>query len=56
MAIAGRFEPVKEVCQLHDTPAKAKKKPVTSIPASWKLTPQQQAFIDAFSEDDFKKQ
>lgn len=60
MAIAGRLEPVKQVCQLHDTPqkakAKAKTKTVTSIPACWKLTPQQQAFIDAFAEDDIKKQ
>ncbi|AUP76611.1 hypothetical protein CWS02_12610 [Enterobacter sp. EA-1] len=30
---------------------KRKKKPVTTIPASWKLSPQQQAFIDAFAED-----
>ncbi|WP_312686707.1 hypothetical protein [Kosakonia sp.] len=56
MAIAGRFEPVKPVCQLRDTPPQAKKQPVTTIPASWKLTPQQQAFIDAFTEDDVKKQ
>ncbi|WP_090120565.1 hypothetical protein [Kosakonia arachidis] len=56
MAIAGRLEPVKQVCQLRDTPQKAKTKTVTSIPACWKLTPQQQAFIDAFAEDDIKKQ
>ncbi|WP_342325289.1 hypothetical protein AAEY27_10755 [Kosakonia sp. BYX6] len=56
MAIAGRYEPVKQVCQLRDTPPKAKNKPVTSIPASWKLTPQQKAFIDTFAEDNIKKQ
>ncbi|AMO49696.1 Hypothetical protein AKI40_3316 [Enterobacter sp. FY-07] len=47
---------MKHVCQLHDTPTKAKKKPVTAIPASWKLSPQQQAFIDAFAEDTTRKQ
>lgn len=56
MAIAGRCEPVKRVCQLRDTPLKAKNKAVTVLPASWKLTPQQKAFIDAFAEDDIKKQ
>ncbi len=56
MAIAGRYEPVKRVCQLHDTPPKVKSKTVTALPASWKLTPQQKAFIDAFAEDDIKKQ
>ncbi len=55
MAIAGRCEPVKRVCQLRDTPPKAKNKAVTVLPASWKLTPQQKAFIDAFAEDDIKK-
>ncbi|MGP3591770.1 hypothetical protein [Vagococcus sp. WN89Y] len=56
MATAGRFEPAKSVCQPHDTHLKAKKRAQTVIPASWNLTPQQRAFIDAFAEDGVKKQ
>jgi len=56
MATAGRFEPAKRVCQFHDTHLKAKKREHNVIPASWNLTPQQRAFIDAFAEDDIKKQ
>ena len=46
----------KEMCQLRDNAHKARKAPATSVPASWKLTPQQQAFIDVFAEDEPKKQ
>lgn len=43
------------VCQSGDK-LQAKKKVTTSVPASWKLTQQQQAFIDAFAEQPEKKE
>ena len=56
MAVTVRTETVKQMCQRHDTVHKGRKAPATVVPASWKLTPQQQAFIDVFAEDEPKKQ
>ncbi|RAL75620.1 hypothetical protein CSC35_4179 [Enterobacter hormaechei] len=56
MVMTVRTEARKEMCQLRDNVHKARKAPATSVPASWKLTPQQQAFIDVFAEDEPKKQ
>ncbi|WP_369701583.1 hypothetical protein [Enterobacter hormaechei] len=56
MVMTVRTEARKEMCQLCDNAHKARKAPATSVPASWKLTPQQQAFIDVFAEDEPKKQ
>ncbi|PNC13027.1 hypothetical protein CK477_07670 [Enterobacter cloacae] len=56
MVMTVRAEVRKEICQLRDNAQKARKVPATSVPASWKLTPQQRAFIDVFAEDEPKKQ
>jgi hypothetical protein len=56
MAVIGRSEPVKQLCQRHDKPQNAKPQTETTVPASWKLTPQQKDFIDSFAEDDASKQ
>ncbi|ELJ5855945.1 hypothetical protein RS425_004367 [Enterobacter kobei] len=56
MAVTVRTETVKQMCQRHDTVHKGRKTRATVVPASWKLTPQQQAFIDVFAEDEPKKQ
>ncbi|MBW4193693.1 hypothetical protein JW309_15505 [Enterobacter bugandensis] len=56
MAVMVRTETAKRMCQHHDTVHKGRKAPATAVPASWKLTPQQQAFIDVFAEDEPKKQ
>ena len=44
MAVTVRTASVKQMCQRHDTVHKGRK------------TPQQQAFIDVFAEDEPKKQ
>jgi len=46
----------KPLCQLHDKPERAKNETVVCIPPSWALTPNQQAFIASFAEDEHKKQ
>ncbi|EOG5238062.1 hypothetical protein ACLEKL_003312, partial [Enterobacter hormaechei] len=56
MVMTVRTDARKEMCQLRDNAHKARKAPATSVPASWQLTPQQQAFIDVFAEDEPKKQ
>jgi len=56
MAVTGGSEPVKQLCQPHDKPHNAQTQTETSVPASWKLTPQQQDFIDSFAEDDASQQ
>jgi len=56
MTVQGRSEAVKPMCQQQDTRRKARKAVTVHIPASWTLSPQQQAFIDSFAEDDTKKQ
>ncbi|WGC22971.1 hypothetical protein [Enterobacter ludwigii] len=56
MAVTVRTEAVKQMCQHRDSGHKGRKAPATVVPASWKLTPQQQAFIDVFAEDEPKKQ
>ncbi|MBF9770100.1 hypothetical protein [Enterobacter asburiae] len=56
MAVTVRTETVKQMCQHRDNGPRGRKAPATVVPASWKLTPQQQAFIDVFAEDEPKKQ
>jgi len=56
MAVQGRSEAVKPVCQQRDTRRKVRNDATGNVPASWKLSPQQQAFIDLFAEDEAKKQ
>lgn len=54
MAVTVRSETLKPMCQHRDNGHKARKAPATTVPASWKLTAQQQAFIDVFAEDEPK--
>jgi hypothetical protein len=56
MAVQERFESSKPMCQQRDTARKVQKHADANVPASWKLSPQQKAFIDAFAEDEPKKQ
>ncbi|WP_197090526.1 MULTISPECIES: hypothetical protein [Leclercia] len=56
MTVQGRSEAVKPMCQQRDTRRKVRKEVTSQVPASWTLSPQQQAFIDSFAEDDAKKQ
>jgi hypothetical protein len=56
MAVTGRAEPVKQLCQRHDKPRNVKPQNEKAVPASWTLTPQQKEFIDSFAEDDASKQ
>jgi len=56
MATQMRIEPVKKMCQPGDNSSSAIKEPTTTVPDSWKLSAQQQAFIDTFAEDEPKKQ
>lgn len=43
-------------CQPGDNEQETQSECAKTIPESWKLTQQQQAFIDLFSEDDQPKQ
>jgi hypothetical protein len=54
MVVSGQRVSVKPTCQSNDKPQTHKKGAVT-VPASWKLTTQQQSFIDSFAVDDNKK-
>ncbi|WP_458043197.1 hypothetical protein [Phytobacter sp. AG2a] len=56
MAVTAQTGSVKPLCQRHDKPQNAKPQSESPVPASWKLTPQQKAFIDSFAEDDASKQ
>ncbi|MEB6377964.1 hypothetical protein MXM41_03250 [Leclercia adecarboxylata] len=56
MTVQGRSEAVKPVCQQRDTRRKVRHEAANNAPASWKLSAQQQAFIDLFAEDEAKKQ
>ncbi|QLR43426.1 hypothetical protein HV346_12365 [Enterobacter sp. RHBSTW-00994] len=56
MAVQVRSETVKQVSQHNEHNHDVREKSVASVPASWKLTPQQQAFIDVFADDEPKKQ
>jgi hypothetical protein len=55
MAAHGQAVQAKKVCQKKDRPIQEHTAGKTT-PASWKLTDQQQAFIEMFSADDHKKQ
>jgi len=55
MTVSAQGLPVKPTCPSHDKLKANKKGAVTSVPASWKLTAQQQAFIDSFADSDDKK-
>ena len=52
MAVTVRTASVKQMCQHRDNGHRGRKAPATVVPA----TPQQQAFIDVFAEDEPKKQ
>ena len=56
MAVTVRAETVKQMRQHRDNGRKTRKTPANTVPESWTLTPQQQAFIDVFAEDEPKKQ
>ncbi|MCT4704057.1 hypothetical protein MUA02_19580 [Enterobacteriaceae bacterium H20N1] len=56
MAILGQVGQRKAVFQKDDKPLQEMKAGKTQLPDSWKLTKQQQEFIDMFSADDHKKQ
>jgi hypothetical protein len=56
MAALLQVERVKKLCRPCDDNRKVSKVLATSVPTSWKLTAQQQAFIDMFAEDEPKKQ
>lgn len=56
MTVTARTETGKPMCQPRDNGLKGSKEPTTTVPASWKLTEQQKAFIDVFAEDEPKKQ
>jgi hypothetical protein len=55
MVVSGQNVSVKPTCQSNDKPKRARKGKV-AVPDSWKLTPQQQNFIDSFSADNDKKE
>lgn len=54
MVISDQKNSVTPGCQRTDKPAR-KNKEKEMIPPTWKLTPEQRAFIDAVVEDDNKK-
>ncbi|HEX4502364.1 MAG TPA: hypothetical protein VH187_14595 [Scandinavium sp.] len=54
MVVSGQHVSVKPTCQSNDKPQTHTKGQVT-VPASWKLTPQQQSFIDSFAVAEDKK-
>ncbi|WP_437891116.1 hypothetical protein [Phytobacter sp. V91] len=56
MAASAGTEHAKKICQRHDNPQHAKPQAETTVPPSWKLTPQQQEFIDSFAKDDASEQ
>lgn len=56
MTIQVPFTSVKKMCHSSDTCRKVRKAPSTQPPSTWKLSPQQQAFIDLFADDEPKKQ
>ncbi|ANG94944.1 hypothetical protein LZP96_10795 [Enterobacteriaceae bacterium 155047] len=56
MAALLQVERVKKLCRPCDDNRKVSKVLATSVPTSWTLTAQQQAFIDLFAEDEPKKQ
>jgi len=56
MSVQERLSSVRKVCHSRDTQEKSESEPKKGVPASWKLSTQQQAFIDLFAEPDHKKQ
>ncbi|WP_156107035.1 hypothetical protein [Cedecea neteri] len=56
MSTRDRASAPKVVARNSGKPRKDVKKEESTPPEGWKLTKQQQAFIDLFSEDDSKKQ
>ncbi|RKR64768.1 hypothetical protein C7387_1473 [Yokenella regensburgei] len=51
MVVSGQSVVVKPVCQSDEQCEPSEKVVATSVPESWKLTPQQKAFIEAFIEE-----
>ncbi|WP_435953972.1 hypothetical protein [Dryocola sp. BD626] len=56
MAIQGQVVQPKPVCQKDDNAVQERQGGKIVPPESWKLSKQQQEFIDLFSTDDHKKQ
>lgn len=56
MTVQVRFASVKKMCHSGDASRKVRIAPSTQLPSTWKLSPQQQAFIDLFADDEPKKQ
>ena len=56
MAVYGQVVRAKAAFQKDDKPNPELQVDKTRIPASWKLSKQQQEFIDLFTADDHKKQ
>ncbi|MEX9252302.1 hypothetical protein [Pseudenterobacter timonensis] len=56
MTVQVRFTSVKKMCHSGDASRKVRIAPSTQLPSTWKLSPQQQAFIDLFADDEPKKQ
>lgn len=56
MTVYGQVARSKTAFQKDDKPGLELKEDKTRIPASWKLSKQQQEFIDLFTADDHKKQ
>jgi hypothetical protein len=53
MTVQAPISPVSRVCQKNDEHKTGHRSGI-KLPASWKLTKQQQAFIDLFAEEDHK--
>lgn len=56
MRVRGQQHTSLPTCQPCDNTRKSKSVRVKTSPENWKLTQQQQAFIDSFAEDDKRKQ
>ncbi|WP_183042668.1 hypothetical protein [Enterobacter sp. R1(2018)] len=56
MATPGQVVQSKKMFHQDDKPVQDLKRDKTQMPASWKLTKQQQDFIDLMTVDDHKKQ
>ncbi|UYU30360.1 hypothetical protein [Siccibacter colletis] len=56
MSVQQRHYCAREMCQPREAQEKSESAESVVIPASWKLSAQQQAFIELFAEPDHKKQ
>ena len=56
MVVQEQHQESSPLCQLSDNEMETKRECSVVIPDDWKLTSQQQAFIEMFAEDDQQKQ